>query len=133
MTIPLQGVLGLALLGLTGACAGGTPRAATNVGPREAQAVVRVTNHNSMDVNVYGVSFGRPARLGRVTSMSTEIFALPRTMVATGSIQLKAAPIGSAQTHQTETIMIHWGDRVEWTIENSLSQSSYRVNHARPR
>jgi hypothetical protein len=124
-------VLGVALAGvLAGACATGPGGAMTQDGAGVLETVVEVTNNNWMDVTVYAVRSGKPARLGTVTSTSTERFALPRRLVVGGTIQLIAAPVGSRGSHQTDHIMVDRGDRIVWNVENALALSSYTVHRA---
>jgi hypothetical protein len=90
--------------------------------------MVEVTNQNWQDVTVYVVPSGMPRRLGTVISTCTQTFALPRTMVANGMIQLMVAPVGSTATYRTDAIMVNPGDLIVWHVENALSLSTYTVH-----
>jgi hypothetical protein len=129
MTIRVRGVMGVALASvIAGACVSGTGGAGDREVRREAGIIVEVTNQNWQDITVYAVSSGTRRRLGTVVSTSTETFALPRTMVTGGTIQLVAAPVRSGRNYRTGIIMVNAGDRIVWSVENSLSLSTYVVN-----
>lgn len=96
--------------------------------PDEESTTVEVSNHNWLDVTIYAVERGTRTRLGTVTSMTTRTFELPAGLQRRATeLRLVAAPIGSTETHRTDSILIDPGDRIEWNLENELALSSYWV------
>jgi hypothetical protein len=115
-------ILGLAL----SACASGGPRSGAM--DFMEQTRVEVTNQNWADMRVYVVRSGNRFRLGTVSSMSTEVFRLPRSLSSsTAALQLIADPIGSREMHMTQSLNIVPGQLVSFRIENHLAISSVSV------
>jgi hypothetical protein len=135
MRTRLGSAAAVALVGvLAGACASGSGGALDTNGVGSEALVVEVTNHNWADMNVYAVHLGTRTRLGTVVSMTTETFTLPdRARMADGALRLMASPIGSNRTHLTDLILVDEGDRIEWSLENSLALSSYLVRNGNGR
>ncbi|MBX6364276.1 MAG: hypothetical protein IRZ00_10450 [Gemmatimonadetes bacterium] len=89
---------------------------------------MRVANHNWLDVDVYAVREGTKYRLGTVTSMTAQVFRLPSGLATpSGDFQLLVDPIGSNEVFVTEPLLVAPGQLVDWSIENHLALSSYRV------
>lgn len=87
-------------------------------------ARVQVTNNNWSDVRVYVERDGVQIRLGAVTTMATEVFRLPRTLMETGgAIRLIADPIGANDSHTTHSLLVWPGQMVSYTIANDLAIS----------
>ncbi|HET7232696.1 MAG TPA: hypothetical protein VFJ16_21980 [Longimicrobium sp.] len=91
-------------------------------------ATVRVSNFNWMDVNVYAVQGGTRVRLGTVTSMSNGTFQLPsRFLQQSSSVRLLVDPIGSTEGYMTDGILVHGGQQISFSVQNSLQFSSFSV------
>jgi hypothetical protein len=134
MNIRLHGLVIVALGGIVAtACASADADRPRPAPAGNDRAVVEVTNHNWLDVNIYAVRSGQRARLGTVGSMMTERFTIPDAMVNSGEVRLMAAPIGSPRVHRTDPILVLAGDVIRWNVENRLAHSSYSVRHAAPR
>ncbi|HEX8691834.1 MAG TPA: hypothetical protein VF746_05415 [Longimicrobium sp.] len=101
--------------------------------PARAQAspaTVKVENRNWQDVVVYAVREGSGvrARLGMVTSMSTQTFRIPRHMLAAGdNIRLQVDPIGSTRGYVTEGILLRPGQQASFSVMNHLPMSTLSV------
>jgi hypothetical protein len=92
-------------------------------------AVVKVSNYNWQDVVVYAVAGAQRVRLGQVTSMNTVNFRLPTHMVtSTERVRLLVDPIGSTEGWQSEDLIVHGGDEVQFNVQNSLPMSSVLVS-----
>ncbi|HET9986625.1 MAG TPA: hypothetical protein VFQ38_23815 [Longimicrobiales bacterium] len=120
-------VVGLGLGGCAGAAGAGVAEDA--LAASQAGVVrVRVENHNWLDVNVYAVHNGTRYRLGTVTSMTGHTFQLPISMLAqTGEFRLLVDPIGSSEVFLTEPLLVSPGQQIDWSVENHLALSSYRI------
>lgn len=89
---------------------------------------VRVENHNWLDVDVYAVREGTKYRLGTVTSMTAHVFQLPAGLFTqSGDFRLLVDPIGSSEVFVTEPLLVGPGQQVDWSVENHLALSSYRI------
>ena len=103
-----------AMLTLLAAACGG--RSQTNGEPTPA-TVVRVTNQNFLDMNVYVLRGAERVRLGTVSGNRTERFTLPGNLVFGGTpVRFLADPIGSSRTAQSFEITVSPGDEVTLTI-----------------
>jgi hypothetical protein len=92
-------------------------------------AMVKVSNYNWQDVVVYAVAGAQRVRLGQVTSMNTVNFRLPTHMVVGPErMRLVVDPIGSTEGWQTEDLVVHGGDQVQFNVQNSLPLSSVLVS-----
>lgn len=91
-------------------------------------AQVHVTNNNWSDVRVYAERDGVRVRLGRVTSMGTEVFRMPEILMAsTGPFRLIADPLGSTERHVTHGMLVWPGQKVTYTVSNDLRISTAAV------
>ena len=89
---------------------------------------IRVSNNNSLDINVYAVNQSMRIRLGTVTTASTQRFELSLHQISpTGELQLLADPVGSRRTMRSEAIHVSAGQVVEWTLQADLRQSSLTI------
>lgn len=111
------------------ACAGGAVGGAEDGVPAASrQAFVEVQNNNWADIVVYAVRYGVRTRLGMVTSMGRERFALPPGLIGGGAdLQLVADPIGGEAPYAFPPVMVEGGQRVEVRVENNLRLSSVAV------
>ncbi len=127
-----QGVRGLLIVlaaCAAPACAGaGLGAAEDGVPAPPRQVFVDVENYNWADIVVYAVRNGARTRLGMVTSMGRERFALPSSVVmASPSLQLVADPIGGGAPYVFPAVTVQRGQRVEVRLENNLGLSSVSV------
>ena len=115
-----------------GACASaaGGSAAGPESGPYSGQrgATVRVTNNNWATMTVYAVRGTSRVRLGMVNSMATQVFTLPRSVMAGASgLRLLADPIGSNRVFLTPAVYVSAGEAVQFDIQNNLPISSVSV------
>lgn len=97
------------------------------------ETVVRVKNHNWSDITVYAVRLGMRFRLGMVTSMSEQTFAVPSSLLnGQSDFRILADPIGSSHTYLTDAILVSPGQMIDLTLENNINLSSYAVWDVRP-
>jgi len=93
-----------------------------------SEARVEVRNNNWSSMRVYVMRGTTRFRLGTVTSMNTEVFRLPRSFAgASGDIRLIADPIGSRETHITQSVNLGPGRLLSFQIENHLAISTVSV------
>jgi hypothetical protein len=93
-----------------------------------AEVGLIVQNHNWSDVRVYLLHDGISERVGLVTAASTGSFVLPgRYFASMGGIQLQASAIAGDQVYTTETLTVHPGDAITWTLEYRLDHSSILI------
>ena len=125
---PLAPVV-LALAGIVAAAPGSTAQAQerTTQAPAPHDVLVRVTNYNLQDVDIYLLAGGQRVRLGMVTTFGSASYALP-TWAVRSDLRLLAHPIGGARTTATDAVSAVPGQRIDWTIENNLAQSSLWVS-----
>ena len=85
---------------------------------------LRVVNNNWSDMRIYAVRLGSRIRLGTVTSMTSETFAVPDFLQADVSdFQLLAVPIGGTVSVLSPAVYPSPGDEVVWGIQNHLALS----------
>jgi len=119
--------LALALTALISSSLGCGAFSSRNPSPARSQVSVEVENHNWNDITVYLMTGGLPQRLGMVTAFRTAIFAFPsQRLNTTGGVRLRALPVAGA-SYTTETILVHPGQAISWTLENDLDHSSLTV------
>lgn len=113
-------LVALALLGTVWA-AGGCSHAtrssdSSETGPQSA-TTVKVDNQNYQDFDVYVLGSGQRIRLGRVASLSTEVFNIPAAIVSVSSdLRFELHAIGARTNPRTERLMVRPGDQVQLTI-----------------
>mgnify|MGYP001187639441 FL=1 len=122
-------VLAVLVLLTLGACA---PVAGGESGfpaPAASEDVhIRIQNNNWADVAVYVIRHGMRSRIGTVSSMSQEVFAVPRGLVPPGAdVQLLVDPIGSRITYTTEPILVSPGQTIDMNVENNLRLTNWAV------
>jgi hypothetical protein len=88
---------------------------------------VQVDNHNWSDVVVYLLHGGIRTRLGTVGTAQSISFRFPASYAVVDRVSLLVAPIGSSQRFESERFSVLSGQRVFWTIENTLNRSSLLV------
>lgn len=111
-----------------GCATGGAGAGRDEADRRDAPVTLFVKNYNWSTVHVYVIALGETISMGQLTSMDTATYMLPRSVLGGArQIRLLADPIGSRTAFMSEPVLIEAGDRVEWTIQNQLSQSSVMV------
>lgn len=89
---------------------------------------LKITNRNWLDIVVYVVHGGQRTRIGTVTSASAHEFLLPARLLGQAhELALIGEAIGSNDVARTETLIIHSGQYIEWTLEIDLRRSSVGV------
>lgn len=111
------------------ACAAAGAGSAPADRPAEARAtVLEVENLNWQDMHIYVLAGGQRWSIGQVTSLSQRAFELPDGVFGAGrDIVFLADPVGSVVAYHSDPVLLEPGDRVEWTLQNRLSQSSLFV------
>lgn len=81
------------------------------------------------DVTIYVLRGGQRTRLGAVTAMTTQGFLIPVTFSGdAGGFRLLADPVGSLRSpYASEVMVVQPGQRVVWTLESRLGQSSLGI------
>lgn len=122
------GLLSLAAIAvLLGGC-GHRNGVADGAGMSGDETMIRVSNQNWSDMNVYVVQGSTRTRLGTVGSFTSRDFRLPSYVLVRGDdARLLADPIGSTRAHVSEPLSFVPGQQLEWQIENPIAQSSLRV------
>ncbi len=122
------GLLLLTGLVVAGCASMGGKGAAGDTSMRDAPVTLFVRNYNWNTVHVYVMGAGQNLSLGQLSSMDTATYVIPRSILASDqSVRLIADPIGSVQGYISEPVFVSAGDRIEWTINNALSQSVISV------
>jgi hypothetical protein len=92
-----------------------------------AKVLVEVESHSWSDITVYLLAGGLPQRLGMVSALSRATFDFPSHALNTsGGVRLRALPV-AGKPFTTETILVHPGQVISWTLENHLDASSFSV------
>jgi len=115
-----------AVLVLASGCGGGAdPDAAPD--PRPA-AVVRVTNQNWQDVDVFIVQSGIRQRLGMVAAMGTARYTVPRRFnAAANAIRLMVDPVGGTRGYLSQAVLVRPGQEVDLRIHLQIGLSNVAV------
>jgi len=93
-----------------------------------ADVTLLVTNHNFLDITVFLLRDGQRIRIGLATGTSNQSFTIPGRLIAQSpEIVLLGDAIGSNDVARTETLIVHPGQRIEWTLETDLRRSSVGV------
>ncbi len=95
--------------------------------PLAADTRVDVTNNNWLDMVIYASRNGSRIRLGTVTSLETESFAMPPSLEHAGELRLIASPIGRNGSYSSDPVSVWPGQRVAFTIENQIGISTISV------
>lgn len=90
---------------------------------------VRVENHNWLDMHVYAIQTGAPARsLGWVTAHSSKVFNLPGSVTQAGTdLRLLADPIGSRDVYVSDPVFADPQSEIVVTLEDALDLSNTKV------
>lgn len=130
-------VLLLGLMAATGIAVGcrATPRQPSPVSRADSTAGdsvptfvdLRVDNHNWSDVVIYLLHGGTRTRLGTVSTARSTVFRFPASYAFANRVSLLVTAIGSPVRFESERFSVHAGQRVVWTIENTLTRSSLLI------
>ncbi|HEU0014869.1 MAG TPA: hypothetical protein VFQ45_14375 [Longimicrobium sp.] len=116
----------LAALLLLCAC-GGKPDPDASPEPRPP-AVVRVSNQNWQDVNVFIVQSGIRQRLGMVSAMGTAEYTVPqRFNAAANAIRLLVDPVGGNRTFLSHAVLVQPGQAVELRVHSQIGLSNIAI------
>lgn len=96
---------------------------------RLEDVTLRVNNQNWLDMHVYVVSSGAPARsLGMVTAHTTREFKLPSAVTQAGTdLRVVADPIGSNELYVSDPVLADPESEVVVTLQGALALSSTSV------
>jgi len=99
-----------------------TPPPESDVAPESAatqpRTVLRVTNQNFYDMNVFLVHSGQRSRLGLATGNGlTSTFEFPSQWVVNGTVRILATPVGAQGADFTQPLQVRPGDVVAVTIQ----------------
>ena len=90
-------------------------------GPEPAYATLVVNNDSPMTVNIYTLRSGQRMRLGQVSGLRTQEFALRRSMMgAGGDLRILIDPVGSSVNYPSQAITLFEGDVVELRVSNFI-------------
>jgi hypothetical protein len=85
-------------------------------------------NQNWSDMAVYLVRGSEQKRLGSVTALGKEEFAIPNAYVlGMSDVMVRADPIGSADAYVSPPILVFPGAQVELTLAPRLAASNFAV------
>lgn len=130
--MPLAGAPSKALF-LTSLLLAGCARHGTSGGPdqtpsRDVPVSLEVENHNWSDMVIYLDRGNLSQRLGTVGTLHTAVFTFPFLQLGTtGTVRLRADPIGNMSSFSSEPINIQPGQSIKWTIENDIDRSFLAV------
>lgn len=120
----------LALVGVAAAplgCSRGQKRPAEAAEPTEP-ITLQVENRHGTDMVIYVLRGNTRTRLGSVTPGSSATFTLPTVFSGDiGGFYLIGDPIGERTGIQSERIVVQGGQRVVWSLEARLNQSSLGI------
>ena len=130
--------LGLALL----LCAGCARRVRTGTGTGsepaassdEAQTArrdvpLRVENNSRSDVVIYVLRGSVRTRLGTVTPVTSQTFAISGAIIGDqGGISLLADPVAGGRSLVSQNVYVRPGQRLVWTLESRLDRSLLAVH-----
>lgn len=92
---------------------------------RPGGAVLVVRNRSWSTMHLYLLVAGQRFSLGMVTSQSERSFEIPPTAFANErDLVFMADPVGSVLAYVSDPILVQPGNRVRWTLQKRLSQSS---------
>jgi hypothetical protein len=117
LVLYLSGVL------LAGGCSTLVERA--DPGAPARRMMLDVTNNHTSDVILYLAREGSRVRLGQVGSLTRQRIRLPAGLAGAGRLQLVVRRFGSDEGFLSPMMPITGDERLELTIENVLSMSSF--------
>jgi hypothetical protein len=94
-----------------------------------AKVTATVTNHNTLDVDVFALAGGNRLRLGTVVTSQSRDFDLPAQAINAGQVRLSAEPIGARASYTSDPLTVAEGDRIRLDVAPQLAQSRISVDH----
>jgi hypothetical protein len=88
---------------------------------------VNVTNHYTLDVEIFATAAGYTQRLGTVAPGLDRTFMLPRGMVGNGHVELSAQPTGVGPIVRSGDLVVSPGDLVYFEITTNWIDSRATV------
>lgn len=113
--------------GLLIAAAGCSHKSSEGVEPKPPPAVVEVTNHYALTVEVYVLGGGSSQRLGVVNPGLVSRFQIPYVVLASGGVVFQAGPNISAQMYNSGELFIHPGSVVDLEVAAVLFNSTATI------
>jgi hypothetical protein len=98
--------------------------------PEPVNSPVRVEVHNkyALPMEIYAVGAGTRYRLGLVHPGTTAQFAIPQTVIGTGSVELQAQPSADArQLARSGPLLLSPGAVVDFEITQQLFNSTASI------
>ena len=88
-------------------------------------AVLKVTDNNFQDMDVFAVLDGVATRLGTVTGAGgSRMFVLDPSYLSSSHLAVVATPVGGGGRASTGQIVVNRGDEVDFIVQPQLSTSS---------
>jgi len=112
---------------LATACAPATkiPSAALTLHLTTPRQVVRVTNHNWNDMEIFAIRNGGRRTLGVVGAAQQATLLVSEDMLDTdGTLQLAARIQGQRDMIVMDPVRVPSGDYLDWSLENEFGRSS---------
>lgn len=101
------------------------PSAALTLHLTTPRQVVRVTNHNWNDMEVYAIRNGSRRTLGVVAAAQQATLLVSEDMLETdGTLQLAARIQGRREMIVMDPVRVPSGDYVDWSLEDEFGRSS---------
>jgi hypothetical protein len=101
------------------------PSAALTLHLTSPRQVVRVTNHNWNDMEVYAIRNGSRRTLGVVGAAQQATLLVSEDMLdIDGTLQLAARIQGRRDMIVMDPVRVPSGDYLDWSLENELGRSS---------
>lgn len=98
------------------------------VQPQHTPSMLKVTNNNGLDMDIYAVRTGQHVHLGMVTAFTTATLQLPEQIASPGDeVRFLADALGSRAAYYSDPITITRGDQVQLTIEPDLNISNLAI------
>jgi len=113
--------------GLLIAAAACSHKSSDEVEPKAPPAVVEVTNHYALSVEVFVLANGSRQRLGLVNPGLVSRFQVSSAFLASGGVAFQAGPGVGAQPYTSTEIFIHPGDVVDLEIAAVLFNSTATI------
>jgi hypothetical protein len=127
MTTRLFPAATLAIMALTSACGRSSRQTTTDLTSNQP-VVLKITNENVQDINVFLTQGGDRQRLGMVTTGQTQTFEIPaNTLRAGNDLRVQVHPIGGGGDYETERILVNAGETISLQVAPLLNQSRMSV------
>jgi hypothetical protein len=105
-----------------------TPAPTVDPGAPGSEVAVQVQSHHMTDVVISVLHNGVWDRIGTAGAAGMSSFFVPWRLIAgSGTIRLKADPIGEGNVLVSEPLNVRPGELIRWTLESDLERSSIGV------